>query len=205
VLTRSPSRLSVLRQPAQQPALPKCLAPPPSLAVRPLAASSLASSAKVPHALALFGHPSFGGRRQVLCRGKPPHRQPRSRLRRHLLAFGTVSATVDVTLSSVQQKSSRQHSEYPAQYPAWLLGLFWRSNRPLPNRLFKGTPTTLASLRKCQARRPLTPALGLSKYSLWKQVAAVSKSLENSSIARPRKWPRFALPAIEVAPEKWSS
>lgn len=29
-----------------------------------------------------------------------------------------------------------------------------------PNKLFKGTPTTLASLRKCQAGRPLTPALG---------------------------------------------
>jgi hypothetical protein len=111
--------------------------------------------------LRLVGHPSFGGRRQVLCRGKPPHRQPRSRLRRHLLAFGTVSATVDVTFFSVQQKSSRQLSEYPAQFPAWHLGLFWRSTRPLPNRLFKGTPTALASLRICQARRPLTPALGL--------------------------------------------
>jgi len=44
--------------------------------------------------------------------------------------------------------------------------------------------------------RRLTWALGLSKYSLWKQVAAMSKSLENSIIARPRKLPSFALPAI---------
>jgi hypothetical protein len=42
----------------------------------------------------------------------------------------------------------------------------------------------------------LTWALGLSKNPLWKQLSAMSKSLENSSIARPREWPRHALPAI---------
>jgi len=44
--------------------------------------------------------------------------------------------------------------------------------------------------------RPSTLALGFSKNPLWKQFSAMSKSLENSSMARPRKWPRFALPAI---------
>jgi hypothetical protein len=42
----------------------------------------------------LAGCPSFGGQRQVLCRGKPQHSSPRSRLRRHRLAFGTASATL---------------------------------------------------------------------------------------------------------------
>jgi hypothetical protein len=103
--TRSPSRLSVLRQPAHQSALPKCHAPSPSLAVRPLAASSPASGAKVPHAFAsLAARPSAAGVR--FC-ALASHRTvgPRSRLRRHRLAFGTASATVDAPLSKRPTKN----------------------------------------------------------------------------------------------------
>jgi hypothetical protein len=56
--------------------------------------------------------------------------------------------------------------------------------------LFKGTPT------RCAACLPLTPALGLSKNPLWKQFSAMSKSLENSSKARPKNWARIASPAL---------
>jgi len=158
---QSPRWLSVLRQPAQQPALPKCLAPSPCLAVRPLAASSPASSAKVPHALVLLAaRPSAVSVRFCAVASHSTGNHGRG-----CAATSWRSAPSQLQLKerflASNKNSGRQHGEYLAQFPAWHLGLFWRSTRPLPNRLFKGTPTALASLRKCQARRPLTPALGL--------------------------------------------
>jgi hypothetical protein len=98
LLMQSPRRLSVLRQPAQEPASPKCLAPSPCLAVRPLAASASAGGAKVPHAFAsLAARPSAVGARFCAVASHSTG-SPRSRLRRHRLAFGTVSATVDATV-----------------------------------------------------------------------------------------------------------
>jgi len=115
----------------------------------------------------LAGRPSFGGQRQVLCRGKPQHRQPTVAASPPPLggSGGLRYSCRNVFLAS-NKKSGRQHGEYLALFPAWLLGLFWRSKPPLPNRSFKGTPTALASLRKCQARRPLTFALAFFIFVL---------------------------------------
>jgi hypothetical protein len=79
--------------------------------------------------------------------------------RRHCLAFWPRPATVEPSLSSAQPTFRQANGlEHPVQQAAEFLGCSWRPNRPLPNRLFKGTPT------RCAACLPLTPALGLKKY-----------------------------------------
>jgi len=73
------------------------------------------------------------------------------------LAFAARPATVEPSLSSAQQTFRQANGlEHPVQQAAEFLGLFWRPNRPLPNMLFKGTPT------RCAACLPLTPALGFT-------------------------------------------
>jgi hypothetical protein len=139
--TLPPSRLPVLRQPAHQSALPKCHTPSPSR----LPVLRRPTSGFVPwQATAQAAH----GRGFAAT----AWRSARSQLQ------------LKPRFSSVQQKTSRQHGEYLSQFPSWRLGFSWRPKPPLPNRLFKGTPTALASLRKCQARRPLTPALGAMHF-----------------------------------------
>jgi hypothetical protein len=96
--TQSPSKLSVLRQPAHQTALPKCLTPSPCWAVRPLAAIAPASSTQVPHALAWpAARPSAASVRFCAVASHSTS-SPRSRLRRHRLAARAVSATVEASL-----------------------------------------------------------------------------------------------------------
>jgi len=75
--------------------------------------------------------------------------------RRHCLAFWRRPATVEPSLSSAQQTFRQANVlEHPVQQTAEFLGFSWRPNRPLPNMLFKGTPTRYAVCL------PLTPALG---------------------------------------------
>jgi hypothetical protein len=124
------------------------------LAVCPSAASSPSSCAKVPHALALLAVRPSAASVRFCAVASHSTGTPRSRLRRHRLAFGTVSATVDATFSSVQQTFRQANGlEHPVQRAAEFLGFSWRSNRPLPNRSFK---------RDVHAShgRPLTFALG---------------------------------------------
>jgi hypothetical protein len=70
-------------------------------------------------------------------------------------------ATVEPSLFGAQQTFRQANGlEHPVQHAAEFLGFSWRPNRPLPNRLFKGTSTRYAVCR------PLTPALGFLQYSL---------------------------------------
>lgn len=135
--------LSVLRQPAHQAAAPKCHAPSPS-------------------GLSVLRRPASG-----FVPWQATAQAPRSRgSRRHCLAFSPRPATVEPSPSGAHQTFRQANAlEHPVQHAAEFLGFSWRSKPPLPNGLFKGTPTALASLRNRQARRPLTPALGHRKYN----------------------------------------
>jgi hypothetical protein len=129
--------LSVLRQPAHRSAALKCHAPSPcGLSVLRRSASGFA--------------PWQATAQTSRSRG----------WRRHCLAFWPSRATVEPSLSSAQQTFRQANGlEHPVQQTAEFLGFSWRPNRPLPNMLFKGTPT------RCAACLPLTPALGLSNPS----------------------------------------
>jgi hypothetical protein len=131
--------LSVLRQPAHRPAAPKCHTPSP-------------------RGLPVLRRPASG-----FAPWQATAQASRSRgWRRHCLAFWPRPATVEPSLSSAKQtiRQAKGH-EHPVQHAAEFLDFFWRPNRPLPNMLFKGTPT------RCAACRPLTPALGFSNEILW--------------------------------------
>jgi len=67
-------------------------------------------------------------------------------------------ATVEPSLFGAQHTFRQANGlEHPVQHAADFLDFSWRPNRPLPNRLFKGTSTRYAVCR------PLTPALGFSQ------------------------------------------
>jgi hypothetical protein len=130
--------LSVRRQPAHQPAAPKCHTPSP-------------------RGLPVLRRPASG-----FAPWQATAQASRSRgWRRHCLAFWPSPATVEPSLSSAKQTFRQANGlEHPVQHAAEVLGFSQRSNRPWPNRLFKGTSTRFAVCR------PLTPALGLplTKY-----------------------------------------
>jgi len=126
-----------------------------SLAVCPAAACSSTSGAKVPHAFASWAaRPAAASVRFAPWQATAQASRSRG-WRRHCLAFWPRPATVEPSLSSAKQtiRQAKGH-EHPVQHAAEFLDFFWRPNRPLPNMLFKGTPT------RCAACRPLTPALG---------------------------------------------
>jgi hypothetical protein len=129
--------LSVRRQPAHRTTAPKCHTPSPCR-------------------LPVLRRPASG-----FAPWQATAQTSRSRgWRRHCLAFWPRPATVEPSSSGAQQTFRQANGlEHPVQHAAEFLGLFWRPNRPLPNMLFKGTPTRYAVCL------PLTPALGSSKYN----------------------------------------
>jgi hypothetical protein len=91
------------------------------------------------------------------------------------LAFWPSPATVEPSLSSAQQTFRQANGlEHPVQQTADFLGFSWRPNGPLPNMLFKGTPT------RCAVCLPLTPALGLIRDKLWKQNKRKRKQMQRT-------------------------
>jgi hypothetical protein len=156
-LLRSHTGLSVLRRPANKPVAPKCHSPLPD--GRPVlrhSACQLAAPkchAPWPSGLPVLRRPASG-----YAPWRATAQAHRSRgCRRHCLALWPRPATVVPSLSSAQQTFRRANGlEHPVQHSAECLGCSWRPNRPLPNRLFKGTSTRYAVCR------PLTPALGFS-------------------------------------------
>jgi len=153
---------SVLRQPAYRSVAPKC------------------------HTLSLCGLSVLRRPVSGFAPWQATAQASRSRgWRRHCLAFWSSPATVEPSLSSAKRTFRQANApEHPVQHAVEFLGFFWRPNRPLPNMLFKGTPT------RCAACLPLTPALGLAKYAEYKmQIRAfcevVKPKFSNSQIPRP--------------------
>jgi hypothetical protein len=127
-------------------------------AVCPSAACSPASGAKVPHALALRAVRPAAASVRFCAVASHSAGITQSRLAPPLLGVLTKAGYSEPSLSSAQQTFRQANGlEHPVQQAAEFLGFSWRPNRPLPNMLFKGTPTRFAVCL------PLTPALDVMK------------------------------------------
>jgi len=97
--------------------------------------------------------PSFGGQRQVLCRGKPQHKQPTVAASPPPLGG---SGGLRYSEPAAKRLTNKHSGGTVAQCESGQGNSANLSICHQPNRAFKWTPTALASLRKRQARRHLT-------------------------------------------------